>query len=251
MADLPPRRGLAAECPQAEPCRAPPVQQGSTFMPRSRNVAVSAMPAMRAPAARSPTPPPARAPTARRCRPSAHRYRTDSPPTTRTRRCPRSAPIISAATSSTIAIEAVTRKPDRIAGSAPGSTILRTIAPVDRPKLCPMRISDARHVIDAAGRGDHRRKEHAERQGDDLRALADAEPDDEQRHQRDLRNREQRRHHRHAGRAQRRPQPDRQPHADAEHRADAPADRQPHQRRRQMLPQLAAHRQVPQFDRRC
>ncbi len=55
---------------------------------------------------------------------------------------PRSAPIISAATSSTMAIEAVTRKPLRIAGSAAGSTILRTMAARRRPKLWAMRISE-------------------------------------------------------------------------------------------------------------
>src|SRR5580700_2012877 len=54
---------------------------------------------------------------------------------------PRSAPIISAATSRMIAIEVVTRKPLSSAGSAPGSTILRTIDAYDRPKLWPMRIS--------------------------------------------------------------------------------------------------------------
>ena len=46
---------------------------------------------------------------------------------------PRSAPIISAATSSTMAIEVVTRNPLRIAGSAAGSTIFRMIAACDSP----------------------------------------------------------------------------------------------------------------------
>ena len=46
---------------------------------------------------------------------------------------PNSAPIISAATSSTIAIDAEMRKPERIAGIAPGMMILRTIDSHEMP----------------------------------------------------------------------------------------------------------------------
>ncbi len=119
-----------------------------------------------------------------------------------------------------MAIEVVTRNPLRIAGSAAGRTILRTIDAVRQAEALAHPDQPARHVVHPAGGRDHGREEHAERQGRQLRPLADAEPDDEQRHQRDLRDRKQRRHHRHAGRAQHRPQPDRQPHADPEHGPD-------------------------------
>src|SRR6266487_94095 len=52
----------------------------------------------------------------------------------------------------------------------------------------------SRDLIDAAVDGDHGGEEHAERDGGDLRGLADAEPEDEQRQERDLRDREQRGH---------------------------------------------------------
>src|SRR5580704_13283314 len=39
-----------------------------------------------------------------------------------------------------MAKEAVTRNPLRIAGAAPGRMMARMMVPVDRPKLCPMRI---------------------------------------------------------------------------------------------------------------
>ena len=54
---------------------------------------------------------------------------------------PYSAPSISAATSRITAIARLTLSPERIPGMAPGSTILRTIEPQERPKLWPMRIS--------------------------------------------------------------------------------------------------------------
>src|SRR5215213_1208035 len=52
---------------------------------------------------------------------------------------PRSAPIISAATTSRSAIEAEIRKPDRMPGSAPGRSTLRTTSANGTPKLCAMR----------------------------------------------------------------------------------------------------------------
>ena len=50
-----------------------------------------------------------------------------------------SAPIISAATSRMMPMEAEILQPDRIAGMAPGRMILRTMDHQDRPKDWPMR----------------------------------------------------------------------------------------------------------------
>ena len=54
---------------------------------------------------------------------------------------PNSAPSISAATSRIMEMAKLIRKPDKMPGIAPGSTILRTIETQLNPKLWPMRIS--------------------------------------------------------------------------------------------------------------
>ena len=82
----------------------------------------------------------------------------------------------------------------------------------------------ARHRIDAAIDRDRGREEHAERNGRDLRLLADPEPEDQQRQQRDLRNREQRRDEGDADAARQRREPDREADDDAGRGAEQPAD---------------------------
>ena len=53
---------------------------------------------------------------------------------------PRSAPIISALTTSSSATDALMRKPARIEGSAPGQITRRTMVANGTLKLCAMRI---------------------------------------------------------------------------------------------------------------
>ena len=141
------------------------------------------------------------------------------------------------------------RAPERTPGSAPGSRILVVMAAGVETEALPHAHQVARHRVHRAVGRDHGREEDAERDGRDLRPLADAEPQDEERKQRDLGDREERRDHRHADRARHREDADRkasdQPGREAEQEAagDAPG------RRGEMAPQLAARRQLA--DRRA
>ena len=75
----------------------------------------------------------------------------------------------------------------------PGITTFRMIRQERHVEALRHADQVARHVVDARIGADRDREEGAERDGGDLRRLADAEPQDEQRQERDLRDREQRR----------------------------------------------------------
>ena len=102
---------------------------------------------------------------------------------------PDSTAIISAATSSSSAVPAPSRSPAKIIGSADGSMTLRITLQRRAPKD-DRRPHQQRVGLAHAGVGvDRHREEHAERDHRDLGRLADAQPEDQQRQQRDLRDR--------------------------------------------------------------
>ena len=103
---------------------------------------------------------------------------------------PESAPIISAATSSSSAVPAPSLRPAKTMGRADGQDDLADHAPPPRAEgdggADQQRIGLAHARVGV----DRHREEHAERDHRHLGRLADPEPEDQQRQQRDLGDRE-------------------------------------------------------------
>lgn len=99
----------------------------------------------------------------------------------------------------------------------------------------------ALHIVDSRIGVDRGGKEHADRERRDLRGLADSEPDDEERHERDLRDREECRDDGDQGRTREREHADREADRDAEQCAERPAGREAQERSSEVAPELARH----------
>src|SRR5258708_39597843 len=83
-------------------------------------------------------------------------------------------------------------------------------------------------------------------EGWDVLRLAMSEPQEQKRQQREFRNRKQRRDEGDADPARQRRKPDREANDDAGDGAEDPAGSNPHDRKRQMVPERAADRELPE-----